>query len=249
MARPTKFRHPLDDLTKPHLASQIAGYVSEIELYRKKVEELQTQIAQVYDDMDEEGFDKAIVRKLVAKRAKGEKADAEAEAIEAYEIAAEKGFSSRARVEIEKSYPERVSRPVQSRPGAEAGSAVRSGAPVSQITAPGFPPSVQIEGEAGERPEEAASAVAAGISGVVIPAEDAEFVAQAGSGEALPGADEPAPAADEPIKGLAEANAIATRAIQPAPERATHAADIDLTIPAFLRRTKPEHHHSFGEQA
>ena len=102
MARPAKFRHALEDLAKPHLASQVAGYVSEIELYRQQVEEIQSRIAQVYDDMDEEGFDKSIVRKLVAKRAKGEKADAEAEAIEAYEIALEKGFSSRARVESPK---------------------------------------------------------------------------------------------------------------------------------------------------
>lgn len=99
MARPAKFRHPLEDLTKPHLASQVAGYVSEIELYRKQVEDIQAQIAAVYDDMDEAGFDKPTVRKLIAKRAKGDAADAEAEALDAYEIALEKGLSSRARVE------------------------------------------------------------------------------------------------------------------------------------------------------
>lgn len=103
MARPTKFRHALEDLIKPHLASQVAGYVAEIELYRAEVEETQRRIAGVYDDMDEAGFDKATIRKLIAKRAKGEAADAEAEALDAYEIALEKGLSSRARVENSKS--------------------------------------------------------------------------------------------------------------------------------------------------
>lgn len=112
MARPTKFRHSLDDIASPALAAQVAGYVSEIELFRKQIEEIQKQIAEVYDDLDEEGFDKAIVRKLVAKRAKGSKADDEAEAIDAYEAAVEKGLSSRARVgNSVPTYPERVSRP------------------------------------------------------------------------------------------------------------------------------------------
>jgi uncharacterized protein (UPF0335 family) len=122
MARPAKFRHPLEDLTKPHLASQVAGYVSEIELFRDQVEKIQAQIADIYADMDEAGFDKSTVRKLVAKRAKGDAADAEAEALEAYENAFEKGFSSRARVE----------NPSETPSGAEAGSVVRADAPIRE---------------------------------------------------------------------------------------------------------------------
>lgn len=259
MARPTKFRHPLDDLTKPHLASQIAGYVSEIELYRKQVEEIQSRIAQVYDDMDEEGFDKAIVRKLVAKRAKGEKADAEAEAIDAYEIAVEKGFSSRARVEIEKSYPERVSRPVQSRPGAEVGSAVRDGAPVSETATPDRHPAAQSEAAAGERPEQGADESASG-DGAAIAAQSASFVTPTGEGDGAAPSVDPSSAADRP-KFVRKEHVLRPHCQRPELcgsygskhcaecERAAKASGDDedgAVVPAFIRKT---HDHAIGEQA
>lgn len=178
MARPTKFRHSLDDLASPALAAQVAGYVSEIELFRKQVEEIQKQIAEVYDDLDEEGFDKAIVRKLVAKRAKGSKADDEAEAIDAYEAAVEKGLSSRARVENPiPTYPERHKRP-------------------AKIAAPGKSTAAQSEGAAGSNPEQEAPARAAGDGEESCPAQGAAFAMPSGAGEGLAGPVEPALAAD-----------------------------------------------------
>jgi hypothetical protein len=56
------------------------------------------------------------------------------------------------------------------------------------------------------------------------------------------------PDADAPIKGLAAANAIAARAAQPTAPKVDR-AEIDIEIPAFLRRTNGGNHPSFGEQA
>lgn len=129
----------------------------------------------------------------------------------------------------------------------EVGSAVRTGAPVSQVATPGSLPAAQSEAAAGSRPEQGADERASG-DGVVIAAQSAQFVTLSGEGEgAAPSAD-PSPAADEPIKGLAAANAIAARAAQPATPKAER-GEIDIEIPAFLRRTGGGNHPSFGEQA
>lgn len=50
------------------------------------------------------------------------------------------------------------------------------------------------------------------------------------------------------IKGLAAANEIAARAAQPATPKVER-GEIDIEIPAFLRRTGGGNHPSFGEQA
>lgn len=96
MARPQKFRLSPDDVLEPQNAKKLAGHVSEIELFRKQVDELQKQIAGIYDAADEDGFDKKFVRKAVARRAKDstELASEEA-ATDAYAMAVEIGLATR----------------------------------------------------------------------------------------------------------------------------------------------------------
>lgn len=129
----------------------------------------------------------------------------------------------------------------------EVGSAVRTGAPVSEIATPSFPPAAQSEAAAGESPEEGSAASAAG-DGARSPAHADQFVTPSSEGEGAPPPVDPSPAADEPIKGLAAANAIAARAAQPATPKVER-GEIDIEIPAFLRRTGGGNHPSFGEQA
>jgi uncharacterized protein (UPF0335 family) len=86
--------------------------------------------------------------------------------------------------------------------GAGTGSAVRAGAPVSN-TSPDLSPAAQNEGAAGASPGQEASDRADG-GGLIYPAQDAEFVTQAGAGEGVPALAEPAPAADaKPFARLA----------------------------------------------
>jgi uncharacterized protein (UPF0335 family) len=99
MGRPAKFRHSLEDLQQPHLAQQLAGYVEEIEVFRKQLDEIQQHIAAIYDDVDGEGFDKSAVRKIVGVRSKpADQVVREEETMDAYSRAVDAGFSSRARV-------------------------------------------------------------------------------------------------------------------------------------------------------
>jgi uncharacterized protein (UPF0335 family) len=100
MARPKKFRLTPDDVLDPQHARKLAGHVAEIEFVRSEVEKLQAQIAGIYDAADEDGFDKAIVRKTVARRAKPElEREAEQNAVENYALAVEKGIATRTREE------------------------------------------------------------------------------------------------------------------------------------------------------
>ncbi|MCO5092034.1 GapR family DNA-binding domain-containing protein [Bosea sp. (in: a-proteobacteria)] len=131
--------------------------------------------------------------------------------------------------------------------GAGTGSAVRAGAPVSN-TSLGPLTAAQSEGAAGANPEEAAPASATESEVVTAQAQGAEFVTLTGEGEGGSAPTDPSPVADEPIKGLAAANAIAARAVQPSAPK-TERGEIDIEIPAFLRRTGGGNHPSFGEQA
>jgi uncharacterized protein (UPF0335 family) len=98
MARPQKFRLTPDEVLEPQYSRKLAGHVSEIEFFRKEIEKLQQQVADIYDAADEDGFDKKFVRKAVANRAKDASVKAEEEqAVEAYELAIEKGLATRAR--------------------------------------------------------------------------------------------------------------------------------------------------------
>ena len=98
MARPQKFRLTPDEVLEPQHARKLAGHVSEIELFRKEIEKLQQQVADIYDAADEDGFDKKFVRKAVAKRAKDSGVlAAEEQGLAAYEMAIEKGMATRAR--------------------------------------------------------------------------------------------------------------------------------------------------------
>jgi uncharacterized protein (UPF0335 family) len=247
----------------PVQGDQLKSFIERIERLEEEKKTISDDIKEVYAEAKANGYDVKVMRAVVSLRKKDANERAEFEAILDLYLqavgdladtplgrAAAPGFSSRATMaRSTPTYPERVSRPVQSRPGAEAGSAVRSGAPVSETANPAHFLASQDKGATGARPEQEAPESAGGEGDCVVAAQGAGFVAQTDMGEAFARAAHPAPAADEPINGLAEANAIAARAVQPAPERATHQADIDLTIPAFLRRTKPEAHHSFGEQA
>lgn len=99
MARPKKFRLSPDDVLDPQNAQKLAGHVAEIELWRKEIEKLQGNIADVYDAADEDGFDNKFIRKLVAIRSKDEATrQAEEHGVDCYSQALEIGFSSRARV-------------------------------------------------------------------------------------------------------------------------------------------------------
>lgn len=131
--------------------------------------------------------------------------------------------------------------------GAGTGSAVRTGAPVSEIATPEVPPAAQSEAAAGSIPEQGADERASG-NGEGIAAQSAQFVTPTGEGEGVAASVDPSPAVDAPIKGLAAANAIAARAAMPSAPKSER-ADVDIEIPAFLRRTNGGNHPSFGEQA
>lgn len=100
MARPKKFRLTPDDVLDPENAKKLAGFVGSIEELRKDAERISGLIADVYDDADEDGFDKGLIRKTVARRAKpAHEIEAEEHGVESYTRAVLRGFSSRARVE------------------------------------------------------------------------------------------------------------------------------------------------------
>lgn len=119
--------------------------------------------------------------------------------------------------------------------------------PVSKIATPEFLTAAQSEAAAGSTPEKGADESASG-AGESIAAQSAQFVTPTGEGEGAATPADPSPAADAPIKGLAAANAIAARAAQPSAPKVER-AEIDIEIPAFLRRTNGGNHPSFGEQA
>lgn len=100
MARPKKFRLDVDQVTEPENAKRLAGFVLGIEEFREEAARIQEMIASLYDDADEAGFDKGLVRKTVARRARPAlEREAEENGVEAYALAVEKGFPSHARVE------------------------------------------------------------------------------------------------------------------------------------------------------
>jgi uncharacterized protein (UPF0335 family) len=201
-----------------------------------EIDEKKLDLKTVYADAKSSGFDKAalgLAIRQIRGRAKAETPAAEERAsiVELYVSAFDNAPRTYVHVPARgEANSERDSRP-------------------AEITAPVVPPSVQSEGEAGARPEQAASESAVGV-GVVIPAQDAEFVMQSSAGEAVcTVASDPASAADAPlvIPGLAEANAIAARAVQSDAKRASSGEMPD--IPAFLRRAALEARATPGDQA
>ena len=92
MARPQKFRHSREALADPHIAAKLGAFVLDIEGLRAKRKQIDLQIAAGYDAVDDAGFEKKFVRKVIALRAKEESVRLdEEEGIEAYEFAVEKG--------------------------------------------------------------------------------------------------------------------------------------------------------------
>lgn len=94
MARPQKFRHPREELHSQEVAKKLGQFVIEIEALRRQREAIDEQIAAAYDAVDESGFEKKFVRKVIALRAKesGVRRDEE-EGLDCYEYAIEKGVS------------------------------------------------------------------------------------------------------------------------------------------------------------
>ena len=94
MARPQKFRHSREALTDPQIAAKLGALVLDIEGLRQKRKQIDDQIAAGYDAVDDAGFEKKFVRKVIALRAKEEGArHDEEEGLEAYEFAIEQGVS------------------------------------------------------------------------------------------------------------------------------------------------------------
>lgn len=94
MARPQKFRHQREDLTDPKVAEKLGRFVIEIEDLRAQRSKIDELLAAAYDAVDEGGFEKKFVRKVVSLRAKeeGVRRDEE-DGLESYEFAIEKGVS------------------------------------------------------------------------------------------------------------------------------------------------------------
>ncbi len=94
MARPQKFRHSVEALNDPQIAEKLGRFVLDIEMLRAKRKQIDDQIASAYDAVDDGGFEKKFVRKVVSLRAREEGVRREEEtSLEAYEIAVEKGVS------------------------------------------------------------------------------------------------------------------------------------------------------------
>ena len=94
MARPQKFRHSREALADPQIAAKLGALVLDIEGLRERRRQIDDQIAAGYDAVDDAGFEKKFVRKVIALRAKEEGArHDEEEGLEAYEFAVEKGVS------------------------------------------------------------------------------------------------------------------------------------------------------------
>lgn len=92
MARPQKFRHSREALADPQIAAKLGAFVLDIEGLRAKRKQIDLQIAAGYDAVDDAGFEKKFVRKVIALRAKEESVRLdEEEGLEAYEFAVEKG--------------------------------------------------------------------------------------------------------------------------------------------------------------
>lgn len=92
MARPQKFHHSREALTDPQIAAKLGALVLDIEGLRQKRKQIDDQIAAGYDAVDDAGFEKKFVRKVIALRAKEESVRLdEEEGLEAYEFAVEKG--------------------------------------------------------------------------------------------------------------------------------------------------------------
>lgn len=94
MARPQKFRHSREALNDPQIAEKLGRLVIDIEALREKRKQIDDQIAAGYDAVDDAGFEKKFVRKVIALRAKETDARRdEDDGIETYEFAVEKGVS------------------------------------------------------------------------------------------------------------------------------------------------------------
>jgi uncharacterized protein (UPF0335 family) len=94
MARPQKFRHQREELADAKVAEKLGRFVIEIEDLRAQRSKIDEMLAAAYDAVDEGGFEKKFVRKVVSLRAKEEgiRQDEE-DGLESYEFAIEKGVS------------------------------------------------------------------------------------------------------------------------------------------------------------
>lgn len=94
MARPQKPRHALEELSDPKIAEKLGRLVIEIEDLHGKRKKLDELLAAAFDAVDDAGFEKKFVRKVVALRAKDQVIrQSEEDGLETYEFAIEKGVS------------------------------------------------------------------------------------------------------------------------------------------------------------
>jgi uncharacterized protein (UPF0335 family) len=241
----------------PVQGDQLRSIIERIERLEEEKKTISDDIKEIYAEAKGNGYDIKVLRKVVALRKMDANERAEFEAILDLYMqavgdladtplgrAAAPGFASRAPMaRSTPSYPERVSRPAETRPGAEAGSAVRP-------SAPEFP-------EPDATPAGAVVAARSGVTAGESSGSGYSAATEAPTTDSCSGTGRPngqvgcaSGAAETPavIPGLAEANAIAARAvIQSEAKRASSGEMPD--IPAFLRRAALEARVTPGDQA
>lgn len=220
-----------------------------------EIDEKKLDLKSVYADAKSAGFDKAalgLAIRQIRGREKAETPAAEERAaiVDLYVSAFDSAPLTYVHVPArEGTYPERVSRPVETAGSASSlsGNAAEK-APVAQPTE-----SEHVDRSASAQPHSAEGGPAIpskpGDAGTGQGADDEAALAAvvqpsgAGTGSAVRSG------APISIRGLAEANAIAARAVKPGPTPTRNISGDMPEIPAFLRRAAPGNHPSFGEQA
>lgn len=210
---------------------QVKSIIERVQRLQEEKRTIEDDIKEVYAEARSNGYDVKVLRAVVKHLGKDQDEVAEFDAI--FDLYLQSYLSA--------------GKPSRAHVARDAGARTREATENSNTTTLGIQPSVQSEAEAGASPEEGLAARAAGVGGHSSAHAD-QFVTSSGEGEGAAMPADPSSAADEPIRGLAAANAIAARAVQPAAPK-TERAEIDITIPALLRRTAPGNHPSFGEQA
>lgn len=210
---------------------QVKSIIDRVQRLQEEKRTIEDDIKEVYAEARGNGYDVKVLRAVVKHLGKDQNEVAEFDAI--FDLYLQSYLSA--------------DRPSRAHVARDAGARTREAVQDSKVATPEFQTAAQSEAAAGSTPEQGADECASG-NGACIAAQSAQFVTPSGEGEGAATPADPSPAADAPIKGLAAANAIAARAAQPSAPKVDR-AEIDIEIPAFLRRTNGGNHPSFGEQA
>ncbi len=238
-----------------------------IDAYDEQIKVLQDgkrdTFGEVRAELEGIGLDKANVRKemaalkgAIAKRAKRRD---DADAVDERDAMTDSYLDLIERSAPRATHAIAIAVPTKQPSGAGTGSAVRAGAPVSQVATPESLPAAQSEAAAGSRPEQGADERASG-DGVVIAAQSAQFVTPSGEGEGASPFVDPSPAAERPGFPRKEyvlrphcqrpemCSSYGSKHCGPC-ERAAKAAEDDdsADVPAFVRKNRD--HIAMGEQA